>query len=158
MAHRRRIVQVLNNLFSNAARHSSESSPIRVEATLGGVLVEVWVSDEGVGVPPGQLPHLFHKYTGPGTDDREGAASGHAVGLAICKGLVEAHGERIRGESAGLRQGHGSASRFPWRRMRRRAPPGRPGSRSAYLQEGVAERRFWWSTTIPRPSGTFGTP
>ncbi len=105
MADRRRIVQVLNNLFSNAARHSSESSPIRVEARVDGVLVEVSVSDEGVGVPPGRLPHLFRKYTALGTEDQEGGATGHGLGLAICKGLVEAHGGRIRAESAGPRQG-----------------------------------------------------
>jgi len=105
MADRRRVVQVLNNLFSNAARHSSESSAISVEARVDGMLVEVSVSDEGEGVPPGRLPHLFRKYTALGTRDRERGATGHGLGLAICKGLVEAHGGRIRAESRGLHQG-----------------------------------------------------
>ena len=61
MADRRRIVQVLNNLFANAARHSPESAPIRVSAERGDVHVAVSVSDEGRGVAPELLPHLFRK-------------------------------------------------------------------------------------------------
>ena len=52
MADRRRIVQVLNNLLSNAAQHSPESSPIRVSAERDGVHVSISVSDEGKGVAP----------------------------------------------------------------------------------------------------------
>ena len=103
MADRRRIVQVLNNLFSNAARHAPESSPIRVAALRDGVHVAVSVADEGRGVAPERLPQLFQKYTGAGDGGRE--LSGTGLGLAICKGLVEAHGGRIRAESAGPGQG-----------------------------------------------------
>ena len=46
MADRQRIVQVLNNLLTNAARHSAESSPIRVEAARDGAHVAVSVSDQ----------------------------------------------------------------------------------------------------------------
>ena len=94
-ADRRRIVQVLNNLFANAARHAPESSPIRVAAVREGDHVEVSVSDEGRGVAPELLPRLFDKHAG------EGSKAGYGLGLAICKGLVEAHGGRIRAESAG---------------------------------------------------------
>ena len=101
MADRRRIVQVLNNLFSNAARHAPESSPIRVSAVRDGAQVAVAVSDEGRGVAPELVPHLFRKHGGAA----EGGTPGHGLGLAICKGLVEAHGGRIRAESAGPGQG-----------------------------------------------------
>ena len=97
MADGRRIVQVLNNLFSNAARHSPESSPIRVEAVRDGVEVSISVSDEGRGIAPERLPHLFRKYSDSGGREREG----FGLGLVICKGLIEAHGGRIRAESAG---------------------------------------------------------
>ena len=103
MADRRRIVQVLNNLFSNAARHAPESTPIRVAAEHDGVHVSVSVSDEGRGVPPERLPHLFRKHAGSAEPD--GEARGHGLGLAICKGLVEAHGGRIWAESAGAGKG-----------------------------------------------------
>ena len=99
MADRRRIVQVLNNLFANAARHAPESSPIRVSAMREAAHVAVSVADEGRGVAAELLPRLFDKHAGAGS------RAGHGLGLAICKGLVEAHGGRIRAESAGPGRG-----------------------------------------------------
>ena len=97
MADRERVVQVLTNLFTNAARHSAESSPIRIAARHDDLAVAVSVSDEGRGIPPEQLPHLFMKHA---VGDDEARGLGRGLGLAICKGLVEAHGGRIRAESA----------------------------------------------------------
>ena len=99
LADRLRIVQVLNNLFSNASRHSSEAFPIRVSAAQDGVYVAISVSDEGQGIPSEQLPHLFHKDVRAGGG--ESVTRGAGLGLAICKGLVEAHGGRIRADSGG---------------------------------------------------------
>ena len=96
-----RIVQVLNNLFSNAARFSLGSSPIRVVAKRDGLHVAISVSDEGEGIPSEQLPRLFYKYASLGDDNRRGSG----LGLAICKGLVEAHGGRIWVQSEGPDQG-----------------------------------------------------
>ena len=104
MADRRRIVQVLNNLFNNAARHAPESSSIRVSAVREDAHVAISVSDEGRGVAPELLPRLFDTHT------TEGSKDGYGLGLAICKGLVEAHGGRIRAESAG--PGLGTAVTF----------------------------------------------
>ena len=100
MADQERILQVLNNLLSNAARHSPESSAIRVEAAREGVYVAITVSDEGNGISPDQLAKLFRKYV---RDGERGVGGG--LGLAICKGLVEAHGGRIRAESGGPGRG-----------------------------------------------------
>ena len=105
LADRRRIVQVLHNLFSNASRHSPESLPIRVAAERDGMHVAVSVSDEGRGVAPERLPHLFRKYSGLAGGDRDGGLAGAGLGLAICKGLVQAHGGRIQATSAGPAQG-----------------------------------------------------
>ena len=102
MADTRRIVQVLNNLLSNAARHSPESAPIRVEAALEGHHVAVLVADQGSGVPPHLLPHMFSKHAGLVGGD---GSLGFGLGLAICKGLVEAHGGRISARSGGQGQG-----------------------------------------------------
>ncbi len=93
MADRRRIVQVLNSLFANAARHSPESSAIRVSAVREGVHVEISISDEGRGIAPDVLPHLFRKYAGPAGSGQR-AIAGSGLGLVICKGLVEAHARR----------------------------------------------------------------
>ena len=101
MADPRRIVQVLNNLLSNAARYSPASVPIQVAAVRDGVHVAISVADQGRGVSPGRLPHLFSKHGVEGA----GGTVRHGLGLAICKGLVEAHGGRIRAESDGVGQG-----------------------------------------------------
>ncbi len=102
MADRARIVQVLGNLLSNAARHSPEPAPIRIAAVRDGVHVAVSVADRGRGVPAERLPHLFRKHAavsgGEGTQ-------GTGLGLTICKGLVEAHGGRIWAESGGPGRG-----------------------------------------------------
>jgi len=68
-----------------------------------GVHVAVSVSDEGKGVAPELLPQLFRKYTGATGDQR--AVTDTGLGLVICRGLVEAHGGRIRAESGGTGQG-----------------------------------------------------
>ena len=101
MADRRRIVQVLGNLLSNAARHSPAGSPIRVTAVPEGVHVAVSVADEGRGVSADLLPHLFRKFSHTDGGDRGSGIAGSGLGLAICKGIVEAHGGRIWAESDG---------------------------------------------------------
>ena len=104
MADRRRIAQILNNLLSNAAQHSPESAPIRVSAARDGVHVAVSVSDGGRGIAPERLPQLFRKYAGAAAGG-ERAIADTGLGLVICRGLVEAHGGRIRAESGGAGQG-----------------------------------------------------
>lgn len=104
----RRIAQVLENLFANAARHSPETAPIRVEAQRNGEEVEITVSDQGEGIPPQRLANLFRRHAGVGAGEAageraEGGSSG--LGLVICRGLVEAHGGRIRAKSAGPGRG-----------------------------------------------------
>ena len=105
LADRARIVQVLSNLLSNAAKYSPESSPIRIAAAREGVHVAISVTDKGRGVPPDRLSHLFRKYAAPVGGDRARGGAGAGLGLTICKGLVEAHGGRIRAESGGVGQG-----------------------------------------------------
>ena len=107
MADGRRVTQVMVNLLTNAARYCHEASPICVEATAdrsdGGVTVSV--TDNGQGLTADSLPHLFAKFSRPaGPDQRRDLG----LGLAICKGIVEAHGGRIWAES----DGPGLGSRF----------------------------------------------
>lgn len=105
MADRRRIIQVLGNLLANAARNSPESAVIRVTAAREGVHVAVSVADEGRGIPAESLPYLFRKFYGAQSEDQGGDTG---LGLAICKGIVEAHGGRIWAES----DGPGTGARF----------------------------------------------
>ena len=105
MVDRQRIVQVLSNLLSNASRYSQASSPIEIRARRDGVHVAISVSDHGKGIAPERLAHLFAKRIGAG-EGRRALATG--LGLAICKGLVEAHGGRIWARS----DGEGRGARF----------------------------------------------
>ena len=88
----------MSSLLSNAARYSPEASVIRVAAVREGDCVAVSVADVGRGIPSEQLPGLFRRFARADCDDRGGETG---LGLAICWGIVEAHGERIRAESGG---------------------------------------------------------
>lgn len=105
MTDRRRIVQVLSNLLSNAVRYSNELSTITVGAALKQFQIVVSVADEGRGIPAERLPLLFRKFSRVDGADRQGDSTGSGLGLAICKGIVEAHGGRIWAESDGPGQG-----------------------------------------------------
>ncbi len=135
MADRERIGQVIGNLLSNAARNSPESSIISIEAERDGADVAVSVSDEGQGVPPEMLGRLFSKHVALAGKENSGRTSGPGgLGLAICKGLVEAHGGRIRAESEGLGRGTRFTFTLPAAAegaARDEPAPARPGVRGA---------------------------
>ena len=97
MADRRRIIQIVDNLLSNAAWYSPEGSPISVTAALQGVHVAVSVADQGRGISEDLLPHLFRKFSRVDRASGEGGIGGLGLGLAICKGIVEAHGRQDMG-------------------------------------------------------------
>ena len=101
MADRRRIVQVLSNLLSNAASYSEASSAIRLTAVREDFYVGISIADEGRGIPADLLPHLFRKFSPVDSEDGERETHGTGLGLAICKGIVEAHGGRIWADSDG---------------------------------------------------------
>ena len=108
MADRRRIAQVLGNLLSNAARHSPETADIRLSGAVEGGYVAMSVADRGRGISAAQLPRLFQKHAGSDGHEGNRELAGSGLGLSICKGIMEAHGGRIRAESDGV----GLGSRF----------------------------------------------
>ncbi len=91
----RRIGRVLNNLVSNALRHTPRGGKIQLQASQceGGYQVEV--TDTGEGLSPKDLPHLFDRFY-RGDKSRNRATGGVGLGLAIAKGFVEAHGGQIQ--------------------------------------------------------------
>ena len=101
-ADRQRVVQVLTNLFSNASKYSPASSTIMVTASQQDSHVAVSVADEGRGVSSEELPQLFRKFLRINGADGKTEVGGEGLDLAICKGIVEAHGGRIWAESDGL--------------------------------------------------------
>lgn len=90
-----RIQQVLGNLLGNAVKFTPEGGNIRMGAALTEDMVEFTVSDSGIGIPREQLPRIFDRYWQAKHQDRRGIG----LGLSIARGIVEAHGGRIRVES-----------------------------------------------------------
>ena len=106
----RRIAQILNNLLSNASKYSPETSKISVTASWDDLHVTVSVTDEGRGIPSEQLDRLFRKFSRLEDNGDQRKVAGEGLGLAICKGIVEAHGGRIWAESEG--EGRGTRISF----------------------------------------------
>lgn len=93
-----RIGRVLNNLVGNALRHTPAQGSVQVCARREGQRVEVVVSDNGEGIRPQDLPHVFEQFY-RGEKSRSRATGGAGLGLAIARGIVQAHGGEIRVES-----------------------------------------------------------
>jgi PAS domain S-box-containing protein len=91
----RRVVQVLENLVSNAVKHTAAGGEILIRADSANGEVRIVVRDTGCGIPAENLPHLFDRFW----QARGARRGGAGLGLAIAKGIVEAHGGRIWVES-----------------------------------------------------------
>ncbi|HEY7061971.1 MAG TPA: GAF domain-containing protein [Chloroflexota bacterium] len=109
-----RLMQVLENLLTNAVKYSPEDSEIAVRVADLGDAAEVAVIDQGIGIPPEALPRLFDRFyrTEAATAS---AARGLGLGLHTAKMLVEAHGGRIHAASAGPGQGSTFTLALPYR-------------------------------------------
>ena len=103
-----RLCQIFANLLSNASKYSPDRTEVclRVEVTADDAFVTV--RDQGRGIDPQMLPHLFELFM-QGDRSLDRAEGGLGIGLTIVKHLVEMHGGQIRADSAGL--GEGSAFR-----------------------------------------------
>jgi CheY-like chemotaxis protein/anti-sigma regulatory factor (Ser/Thr protein kinase) len=107
-----RLAQVVANLLTNAAKYTDPGGNLRVTARSGDGLLVLQVSDDGIGIAPELLPHLFDRFfqarQGP---DR--ALGGLGLGLALVKSLVEMHGGTVTVESPGLGRGSTFTVRLP---------------------------------------------
>ena len=101
IADRQRILQVMNILLSYASKSSPQGSSIRVTASQFDAQVAFTVADEAVSVSSELLPRLFKKLSWFDTDDGKYEIEGEGLELAICRGIVEAHGGQISAESDG---------------------------------------------------------
>jgi len=103
------IGEALYNLVENAAKYSPPDTPITVEVrhNRGARVVEVSVFDRGPGIPPAALPHLFDPFYRAIDGNGTPRPGGLGLGLAVVKGLVEAHSGRVVVENRG-----GGGARF----------------------------------------------
>jgi len=100
------VERVLSNLLENAGKYTPPGSTVTVAAEQHGQWLNVAVTDDGPGLPPGQEEAVFEKFT---RGERESAKPGVGLGLAICRAIVGAHGGTIR---AANRPGGGAAFTF----------------------------------------------
>ena len=100
------IEQVLINILDNAIKYTPEGSPIEISASVEDRDVEVVIADRGPGLAPGEETLVFEKFY---RGSPAGTRSGAGLGLAIARGIVEAHGGRILAEP---RPGGGAVFRF----------------------------------------------
>ena len=92
-----KIKQVVLNLLSNSVKYTSEGGTVRISAEASADDIICQIKDNGRGIPPESLPHLFEKfYRVPGS---ERTASGTGLGLSICQHIIEAHKGRIEIQS-----------------------------------------------------------
>jgi signal transduction histidine kinase len=105
---RDRLAQVMGNLLSNSLRYVPRAGHITVDAQGGAQEIVIGVSDDGPGVPPEDLAHLFDRFwrVDPA---RQRTTGGSGLGLSIARHIVEAHGGRIWAEPA---SGGGLTIRF----------------------------------------------
>jgi PAS domain S-box-containing protein len=90
----KRIAQVLVNLVRNAATYAPKGTEISISASVRAGFMQINVKDQGPGIPAAEHRKVFKAFQ-RGTSVENGLTQGAGLGLAICKGLVEAHGGRI---------------------------------------------------------------
>jgi len=92
------IVQVLVNLVDNALKYSNPVSPVEIQARQVGKDISVSVNDRGIGVPAGDLEHIFEKFYRGGQRGTK-KHQGTGLGLAIVKSIAERHNGQVWAES-----------------------------------------------------------
>jgi two-component system sensor histidine kinase KdpD len=101
------LVQVLHNLLDNALKYSAAGTPVELRVRRCNDRVEIAILDRGVGLPAGEEEHIFERFYRASVW-RESAVPGTGMGLAICRGLVEAQGGQL---TAANREGGGAVFR-----------------------------------------------
>jgi len=107
-----RLAQIFGNLLNNAAKYTEDGGIIRLSAKLDGREVVVTVADNGAGIPPEHLPHLFEKFTRKSAQT-ERSRDGLGIGLSLVRGLVALHGGSVTAHSDGDGKGSSFVVRLP---------------------------------------------
>jgi PAS domain S-box-containing protein len=99
-----RLQQVLTNLLSNAIKFTPQGGAVSVSLAQAGDRVRVAVRDNGAGIAPEFLPHVFERFTQADTSSTR-RAGGLGIGLALVRNIVDLHGGQVRAESEGAGRG-----------------------------------------------------
>jgi signal transduction histidine kinase/DNA-binding response OmpR family regulator len=141
-----RLVQVVSNLLTNAARYTPPRGSIQVRGARDGDAALLRVLDNGIGLRPELLPRMFQRFAQGAAGAPEDAAGPHAdggglgLGLSIAQSLVELHGGTVAASSAGLGKGSEFTVRLPLLPPSRLPRAPRPAAPAA-------------ATTRPAPGG-----
>jgi signal transduction histidine kinase len=100
-ADRTRLHQVFANLLTNAAKYTKDGGQISLNAQTDGARATIRIIDNGKGIAPDALPHVFDLFMQEATEHREGLG----IGLKVVRGLVELHGGRVAARSDGIGKG-----------------------------------------------------
>jgi two-component system, chemotaxis family, CheB/CheR fusion protein len=98
-----RLVQVLSNLLSNAAKYTPRSGTITVRARLAGDQLDLSVTDTGMGMEPERIPTMFEMFAQ--ANPHEDRSHGLGIGLALVKKIVDLHGGQVSARSGGPGKG-----------------------------------------------------
>lgn len=109
-----RIQQIFWNLLCNAVKFTKEGGHVWIEAKHSGSGICVTVRDDGIGISPNFLPHLFHRFSQEDTSSTRGH-NGLGLGLFLVRNLVELHGGRVEAQSEGEGKGTSFSVYFPLR-------------------------------------------
>lgn len=93
-----RLNQILYNLITNAIRYTTPGTAILLKTEAAGENVRLLIADEGPGIAPEDLPHVFEQFY-RGDKSRNRALGGSGIGLSLAKSFVEAQGGSIRAEN-----------------------------------------------------------
>lgn len=117
-----RLTQVFTNLIGNASKYTGDDGNVHVDVTVEDHEVIVSVRDNGTGIAPEVLPHIFDLFTqGPRSLAR--SEGGLGVGLNVVRNLVSMHGGTVKADSDGLGQGSRFVVRLPLCVLEQAAPP-----------------------------------
>jgi CheY-like chemotaxis protein len=130
-----RLAQVLSNLLTNAAKYTDPHGTIRLRASADETLVEISVTDTGVGITPDALSAVFTMFSQV-RSSQDRSEGGLGIGLALSKGVVELHGGTIEARSEGPGKGSQFIVRIP-----RRTVSDSPHSAPAAAETKVTQKR-----------------
>ncbi|MSP79288.1 MAG: hybrid sensor histidine kinase/response regulator [Dehalococcoidia bacterium] len=130
-----RLIQVIDNLLSNAAKYTPEGGHIRLVAEATSKQVTLHLIDNGIGMPSDLVPHIFEVFV-RGEQDLARSIGGLGLGLTLVHGLVEMHGGTMEARSAGVGKGSEFIVRLP-----RLIPQSRGHEQALDDAQGVANKK-----------------